>query len=296
MRHPAFLTLPRQILFLSACILTGLALTLCESGLVSVSAGILFLDSLIYAVLFGLLAFLLWFVVYFADLSFGQPFQRILNHVALMVLLLLAWVGGGYLLELFFKPEVRVELSRSIPLKLVLGLLVFLLVIRLYTDWKREKDCADDFDSEDNLALPGFSQTNVGQSSANQAAETDSASANSSKNGHLIGALDKISVKTGQKINMIPVADILFLQADGDYVLIHTPVGRFLKEQTMKYFEDNLSHEQFVRIHRSCIVQIGYISRIELYEKQNYRITLKTGQQLKTSLAGYRLLKQVLNL
>lgn len=270
MRHPAFQTFPRQIVYLSICILTGLALTLCLSGLVPVSLGVLLLDGLMQGLLAGVLAYLLWFVVFFAERSGEQPLQRLLNHSAMLVLLLLVWAGGGYLLELLFFPGSAAALSKALPLKVVFGLLLFLNVIKLYQDWKRTKELMEE-------EMPSEEVSTVVPASAP-------------------GLLETISVKTGQKIHLIAVTDILFLQAEGDYVLIHTAEGKFLKEQTMKYFEENLSAEHFVRIHRSCIVHAECISKIELYEKQNYRITLKTGQQLKASAAGYKLLKAALRL
>lgn len=273
MRHPAFQSFPRQILYLSLCILTGLALALCLSGLVQVSMGTLLLDGLMQAVLGGLLAYLLWFVVFYADLSGGQPLQRIVNHSAMLVLLLLTWAGGGYLLELLLFPSSALALSNALPMKVVFGLLVFLNVIRVYQDWKREKELME----EDLLELP----LPLAVSATSSAPRT---------------FLETISVKTGQKIHLIQVSDILFLQAEGDYVLIHTSEGKFLKEQTMKYFEENLPAERFIRIHRSSIVHADCISKIELYEKQNYRITLKTGQQLKASVGGYKQLKTALKL
>jgi DNA-binding LytR/AlgR family response regulator len=93
---------------------------------------------------------------------------------------------------------------------------------------------------------------------------------------------------------MIP--EILYLQADGDYVQIHTINGKYLKEQTMKYFELHLPAGQFVRVHRSTIVNVEMISRIELYEKQSQQLTLKNGQQVKTSPSGYKALRAALNL
>jgi len=88
----------------------------------------------------------------------------------------------------------------------------------------------------------------------------------------------------------------LYLQAEGDYVMIYTPDEKFLKEQTMKYFEEHLPAERFVRIHRSCIVHVDCISKIELYEKQNYLIALKTGQKLRASATGFKQLKAALHL
>lgn len=276
MRHPAFKTFPRQMLYLAACLLTGLVLTFCQAGLVPVPGWVLLLDGLMLGILAGLLSFLLWFVVLFADLSGGTPLQRLVNHLALFVLLLAVWVGGGYLLELLFFPASSLELSRALPLKVVFGLFLFQLVIQLYGDWRRElKE-----DAEEDLP-----ETVLDAVSPSSTVETVPQ--------HF---LETISVKTGQKIHLIQVPDILYLQAEGDYVLIHTPEGKFLKEQTMKFFEEGLPADHFVRIHRSCIVHTDCISKIELYEKLNYRITLKTGQQLKASAAGYKQLKRVLQL
>ena len=95
---------------------------------------------------------------------------------------------------------------------------------------------------------------------------------------------------------MIPVQEIFCLQADGDYVHIHTLKGKYMKEQTMKSFERALPPGQFVRVHRSCIVNIESITGIELYEKQSRLLTLKNGFKIKVSQAGYAVLKERLNL
>jgi len=64
-----------------------------------------------------------------------------------------------------------------------------------------------------------------------------------------------------------------------------------MKEQTMKFFEQNLP-THFVRIHRSYIINTDNISRIELYGKENYNIHLKNGVSLRASIGGYKLLKE----
>ena len=68
---------------------------------------------------------------------------------------------------------------------------------------------------------------------------------------------ERVVVKTGNKIKIIPVNDIIFLAADDDYVKIHTPEGSFLKNKTMAYFEKLLGEDDFVRVHRSYIVRIN---------------------------------------
>jgi DNA-binding LytR/AlgR family response regulator len=64
----------------------------------------------------------------------------------------------------------------------------------------------------------------------------------------------------------------------------------------MKYFEEHLPSNLFVRVHRSCIVNVQVISKIELFEKQNQLLTLQNGLQVKASATGYKLLKRTLNL
>lgn len=108
--------------------------------------------------------------------------------------------------------------------------------------------------------------------------------------------LERVVVKTGAKINIVLVDQISFLQADDDYVQIHTAEGRFLKKDTMSTFEKRLDPSQFVRIHRSFIVQINQIDRIEPYEKDSFVAILKTGEKLSVSKAGYTRLKQILGM
>ena len=108
--------------------------------------------------------------------------------------------------------------------------------------------------------------------------------------------LQRIAVKSGTKIEIIAAADIIYLESEGDYVMIHTKSGKYLKEKTMKYFEQHLDPETFIRIHRSFIININEISRIELFEKESYIVKLKNGAQIKASNSGYKALKELLKL
>lgn len=107
---------------------------------------------------------------------------------------------------------------------------------------------------------------------------------------------DRIVVKIGNKIKIIPEFDILYLEADGDYVLIHTPESRFIKNKTMQYFENTLDAKKFLRVHRSYIIQIAQIIRLEPYEKDSHVAILKSGAQIPVSRSGYGKLKQVLGI
>ena len=103
-------------------------------------------------------------------------------------------------------------------------------------------------------------------------------------------------VKTGSKIKIIPVHDVFYLEAADDYVKVHTQEGSFLKNKTMSHFEKTLDQQQFVRSHRSYIVNIQQITRIDPYEKDNHVAILKSGTKVPVSRNGYMKLKTVLGL
>ncbi|MCG2614692.1 LytTR family DNA-binding domain-containing protein [Terrimonas sp. NA20] len=106
----------------------------------------------------------------------------------------------------------------------------------------------------------------------------------------------RVVVKNGSKIKIIPVHDIYFMEAADDYVKIHTHEGYFLKNKTMSHFEQALDEQQFVRSHRSYIVNVQQITRIDPYEKDNHIAILKSGMRVPVSRGGYGKLKAVLGL
>ena len=108
--------------------------------------------------------------------------------------------------------------------------------------------------------------------------------------------IDRITVKDGTHIHLIRTDELLYIQACGDYVTLVTPSGQYVKEQTMKYFDAHLPSAGFVRVHRSTIVNVTQISRVELFGKENYQLSLKNGVRLKVSNSGYKLLKERLEL
>jgi two-component system LytT family response regulator len=107
---------------------------------------------------------------------------------------------------------------------------------------------------------------------------------------------NRVVVKDGSKIKIIPVNKIHYLEAADDYAKIVTAEGTFLKKRTMAFFEKSLSSYHFVRIHRSYIVNSQLITRIDPYEKDNHLILLTTGEKLPVSKIGYSKLKEVLGI
>jgi two-component system, LytTR family, response regulator len=107
--------------------------------------------------------------------------------------------------------------------------------------------------------------------------------------------IDRIVVKSGTKIKVIPAEKVMYIEAQDDYVMIFAEESKHLKEKTMKYFETHLDPSVFIRIHRSYIVNINYIVQLEHFSKENYLVILKNGAKLKVSDSGYKNLKTRLN-
>jgi two-component system, LytTR family, response regulator len=107
---------------------------------------------------------------------------------------------------------------------------------------------------------------------------------------------NRIVVKNGSKIKIIPVHDVQYLEAADDYVKVHTSEGYFLKNKTMAHFEQTLDAQQFVRSHRSYIVNVQQITRIDPYEKDNHVAILRSGVKVPVSRSGYVKLRDVLGL
>lgn len=107
-------------------------------------------------------------------------------------------------------------------------------------------------------------------------------------------SVNRFVVRKGNAINLIPVEEIRYIEAQDDYVMIYHANGKALKQQTMKFCEDNLPGKDFVRIHRSYIVNVSELKKIEPYGKDNHVAVLNSGDKLPVSRNGYKLLKEEL--
>ena len=105
------------------------------------------------------------------------------------------------------------------------------------------------------------------------------------------GIIERIFVKTGSKIDVVSVADIIHIDADDDYVEIFTAEKKFLKKETMNYLEKNLPEEIFIRVHRSSIINTNYIEKLERYGKESYLVILKDGSKVNVSKSRVKELK-----
>jgi len=106
--------------------------------------------------------------------------------------------------------------------------------------------------------------------------------------------IERIFVKTGSKIDVVPVSEIVRVEAQDDYVEIITPKGKFLKNETMNYLEKVLPKDTFVRVHRSNIININNINKIEKYGKDSSMVILQDGSRVNVSKSRIKELKNQL--
>jgi two-component system LytT family response regulator len=106
----------------------------------------------------------------------------------------------------------------------------------------------------------------------------------------------RVVVKNNGVIKIIPTGDIHYLEADDDHVRLSTAEGVFFKNKTMSHFEQLLDSNQFIRIHRSYMINLSQVTKIELKEKDSYVVLLKSEIWLPVSKSGYGRLKVALGI
>ena len=105
---------------------------------------------------------------------------------------------------------------------------------------------------------------------------------------------NRIVVKNGSDIRIVPMADVMYIEAYDDYVKIFTKDTYYLKKKTMNYYEQVLDSSQFFRTHRSFIINLQELTKIEPLEKNTYVVLLKNGKRIPLSRTGYSKLKETL--
>jgi two-component system LytT family response regulator len=106
--------------------------------------------------------------------------------------------------------------------------------------------------------------------------------------------LDRVVIRDGAKVHVLPVDRIDYVEAQDDYVAFHSGGRTLLKEQTLAALETRLDPRRFVRIHRSYLLNIDRLSRVELYAKDSRIAILTDGTQLPVSRSGHQRLLQLL--
>ena len=272
MTHPALTNYKNLILWIFLCGILGGVQAIVFYPIVHICFGWLLVDGVISTLLLAIVSVPLWMIVQFVKTEKNSQFQIIVNTISLCIATLSFWLGiHTGLLYIILSKEIFELIISTLPIRIFIGILAYFVITQKFQIIKTKEEIENEFElpieSEIPIEIP--QQTDI---------------------------IDRVTVKIGQKIHMIASNEILYIQAEGDYVMIFTANGKFLKEQTMKYFESHLPTDFFVRIHRSTIVNVHYISSVQLYEKQNYMIALSNGVKIKASNSGYKLLKQKLHL
>ena len=223
-------------------------------------------DGAVFAAIFAFECIIIWNIIKYVLRPMINGYLN--QHLTIIGFFVVVSTAGVELaVNYFIDGENLMAFTKTLPARALVLALLYGTVVQFYNQNLNADDEPDDIDPQP-VAEPSSAPTEP---------------------------IDKITVRSGQKISVINIADVNFIKADGDYVSIATEAGRWLKEQTMKYYEQNLPTADFVRVHRSYIVNVAKISKIERYGQQQL-IELRNGEKIKVSNSGYKALKDRLNL
>ncbi len=106
--------------------------------------------------------------------------------------------------------------------------------------------------------------------------------------------LERVVIRDGPHVHVVNVGHLDYVEAQDDYIAFRTGGKLLLKEQTLGDLEGQLDPRRFVRIHRSYLLNIDRLSRVELYAKDSRVAILTDGTKLPLSRSGYQRLQQLL--
>ncbi len=106
---------------------------------------------------------------------------------------------------------------------------------------------------------------------------------------------ERIVVKDGTRVQIIPVTKLDYAEAQDDYVSLASQGKKYLKQQTISSLEESLDPKDFLRIHRSYLVNLERVARLEPYSKDSHIVILQDGTRLAVSRAGYARLRALLD-
>lgn len=234
----------------------------------------------------SVLAYLAWFVV-----GYVSMLQTNVVTVAAGILL---WIAGSFMIcdmmvKLAGMPYI--PFASTIPFRLLFGVPTWVAIVLWY-----HLQVVKSPDLSEDEYLPQPKPVAEQEKAQPKNGEVPQSTPREEPQPPQEEIIDRITVKDGSRIHIIKVDELLYIQACGDYITLVTPAGEYIKEQTMKYAEAHLPADNFVRIHRSTIVNVTQISRVELFGKETYQVLLKNGVKLRVSLTGYRLLRERLGI
>lgn len=110
------------------------------------------------------------------------------------------------------------------------------------------------------------------------------------------GKHERLVIKDGPDIHLIPFAALIRVMAEGDYVKLFTTEDAYMKKQTLQSLEQELPADRFVRVHRSHLIHLAFLKRVEPYGKNDHLAIMKDGDQVPVSRSGYQRLRDALRL
>jgi two-component system LytT family response regulator len=131
----------------------------------------------------------------------------------------------------------------------------------------------------------------AGRLAANEKAPVEELAASARVPG---ARLERVLIRDGSNVHVIAVSKLDYVEAQDDYVCFRSEGKRYLKQQTLGDVEAALDPAQFVRIHRSYILNIERLAKLELYSKDSHAAILRDGTRLPVSRSGYTRLSEVL--
>lgn len=108
--------------------------------------------------------------------------------------------------------------------------------------------------------------------------------------------LERIAIKDGTEISVLPVPELAWVRSEDDYIRIAGRGREWLKHQSLQSLEESLDPTHFVRIHRTCLVNVARVARVEPETRDRFWVVLDDGTMLPASRQGEKRLRETLGL
>jgi len=274
------------------------------------------LDGAVFGAVSGFFGVQLWNVLKYGAGQIRIPILRAAVRVVVGTMFTAVSVGAQTVAVWMATGALSAEFATTIPARCLTVAVVYVCFVLWYLSVGVGSDARDgDNDDADDVPVAGAAIQGGGSAAESDGAAatsgggvkevvggaiedlggaaTSAGAANETEDAAQAFPIDRVTVRgAGGRIEVIATDEIVCIRAEGDYVAIVTARGRWLKEGTMKWFEQALPRARFVRVHRSCIVSVGHISRIET-SGRDHTLTLRDGAgTIRISDTYYRLLKQ----
>jgi two-component system LytT family response regulator len=106
--------------------------------------------------------------------------------------------------------------------------------------------------------------------------------------------LERIVVKDGPRVHVIPAGNLDYAEAQDDYLALRSDGKSWLKQQTISSLESALDPRRFIRLHRSYLVNVERIARIDANTKDTWLAVLNDGSKIPVSRAGYGKFREII--